>query len=222
MKREREYDDDDDDNVSETRRILNECLVHTSRDGDVELVQPLLENPLVDPMDNTNGYALSEAAWRGHTDVVRLFLEHPRVILNDYWKKRLVLVAASINSADLMRLLIADPRFDPSSDQNFAVRWSASHGYLQVMRVLLADHRVDGSCALAGATHTCAHVLAGDPRFGIQNNWQFYNRMRPKLTQEYDDMLARCVTMAWVAKQLCTWSDIVQPLTERWRAGFFE
>ena len=42
-----------------------------------------------------------------------------------------------------MRLLLADPRVDPSADNNYAIRWAAYNGHTEVVRLLLADPRVD-------------------------------------------------------------------------------
>ena len=43
------------------------------------------------------------------------------------------------------RLLLGDPRVDPSADDNYAIRWASFNGRLEVVKLLLADLRVDPS-----------------------------------------------------------------------------
>ena len=45
--------------------------------------------------------------------------------------------------ADVVRILLADPRVDPSANDNDAIRWASCNGHTEVVRLLLADPRVD-------------------------------------------------------------------------------
>ena len=42
-----------------------------------------------------------------------------------------------------VKLLLADPRVDPSDDDNFAIRLASNYGQTEVVKLLLADPRVD-------------------------------------------------------------------------------
>ena len=44
-----------------------------------------------------------------------------------------------------MSLLLADPRVDPSADDNYTIRWASNNGHDKVVSLLLADTRVDPS-----------------------------------------------------------------------------
>jgi len=187
--------------------------------GDAVALKELMGDPLVYPSSGGN-WAIRGAAERGHMTVVQMLLEDPRIDPSDL-NNATIGAAAKYGHAEVVRLLLTDPRVDPSADNDYAIRW-ACRMHVETTRVLLLDPRVNPFGAISWASPACARVLAAHSRRGIVQHRDLYATFHPKLTQEYDDMIARCVTMAWVAKQLCTWSDIVQPLEERWRAGFFE
>jgi Ankyrin repeats (3 copies) len=44
---------------------------------------------------------------------------------------------------DVVRMLLADPRVDPSANNQNALRWASYDGHTEIVRLLLADHRVD-------------------------------------------------------------------------------
>jgi Ankyrin repeats (3 copies) len=54
-------------------------------------------------------------------------------------------LAAIEGNTDIVRLLLADPRVDPSADMNYAIRWASELGRTEVVRMLLDDPRVDPS-----------------------------------------------------------------------------
>jgi hypothetical protein len=194
---------------------LNVALLEASKQGDAERVKTLLK----DPRANPSGLALHEAVWKGHTHIVKLFFEDPRTIID---KSSFLFNASYYGNTELMRMLLADPRVDPSVDENSAIKWAAIRGHDQVMRMLLADPRVNPLGVIPRATSQCARILAGHPRWGFEANQEIYAKHRSGLLRKYKDVLAQCLAMAWVTKQLPTWSDMVQMLTERFRAGFFE
>lgn len=54
------------------------------------------------------------------------------------------LIFASIfGDIDMVRLLLADERVDPSADNNAALRLAARNGHLEAVKLLLADERVE-------------------------------------------------------------------------------
>jgi hypothetical protein len=42
----------------------------------------------------------------------------------------------------MVKALLQDPRIDPSAANQYAIRWASKNGHLQVVDVLLKDHRV--------------------------------------------------------------------------------
>ena len=54
------------------------------------------------------------------------------------------LIQASLNGRDeIVKVLLADGRVDPSAWNNDAIRWALSQGHFDVVKILLSDHRVD-------------------------------------------------------------------------------
>ena len=51
--------------------------------------------------------------------------------------------ASTNGHTEIVSLLLADPRVDPSADDNFAVRWASRYGRIEVVSLLLADPRFD-------------------------------------------------------------------------------
>jgi len=45
----------------------------------------------------------------------------------------------------VVKMLLADPRVDPSAGDNFAISMASARGRTDVVKVLLADPRVDPS-----------------------------------------------------------------------------
>jgi Ankyrin repeats (3 copies) len=58
---------------------------------------------------------------------------------------------------DIVRMLLADPRVDPSEASQDAIKWASNEGHMEIVRMLLADPRVDPSAddqiALRLASH---------------------------------------------------------------------
>jgi len=44
-----------------------------------------------------------------------------------------------------VRLLLADPRVNPITNDNLAIRWASQFGHIEIVRLLLTDPRVDPS-----------------------------------------------------------------------------
>ena len=75
--------------------------------GYISTVRYLVEERGVDPAANGN-YALSSAAWNGHTDVVQFLLDLP-----------------------------TERGVDPAAHNNFAFRWAARDGHTAIVQLLL-------------------------------------------------------------------------------------
>lgn len=188
--------------------------------GDANAVRELLADSRFDPRtyDCSN---LRTAVGRGHMAVLRVLLADSRF---DYAIRYsdVLCVAARSGRADLMRTLLADGRADPADWGNAAIRSAVFCDHTEVTRLLLADRRVDAGGAIPCAMRKCSYVLAVDERFGIHHYRELYSEHHPDLVRQYDAMISQCLTMAWLAKRVVTWSDIVWPLSDRLKAGCFE
>jgi hypothetical protein len=190
------------------------------RRGDLQEVRALLSDSRVDPSAGNN-YALMAAAYSGNWKIAHVLLADERV-QPDTDERSLLYAIFNSGSADTVRLFLAKTSVDPSVFDNYAIRWAAVNGHVETTRVLLGDNRVNAIYAIPWAKGNCARVLAADERFGIERQRKLYSRHHPDLVLQYDAMISQCLTMAWVAKQLLPWSDIVQPLSDRLKAGCFE
>ncbi len=72
----------------------------------------------------------------------------------------------------VVRLLLRDPRVDPSAQDNAAIRWASERGHVDVVQLLLADPRADPSVrnhqairmASEGGYDAIVGMLLEDPR----------------------------------------------------------
>jgi hypothetical protein len=53
--------------------------------------------------------------------------------------------AVKINDILEVENILKIPSFIPSFNSNFALRWSAEHGYIEIVKLLLNDFRIDPS-----------------------------------------------------------------------------
>lgn len=84
----------------------------------------------------------------------------------------LIIGASAKGCSQTMRVLLADPRIDPSADANCAIRFAVENGRTETLKLLLADPRVDPSdknnaairfASAFGHTET-VKLLLSDPR----------------------------------------------------------
>jgi hypothetical protein len=151
----------------------NWALVHFSKMGDLETVQRLLADPRVGPCSK----AIRASSMTGHIDVVRLLMadahnirfgplgvhslnmlivdghaavlqvlledDRDRLVLDDDRLRR----SSEDGHVDVVRLLLAYGRADPSAAKSRTIRGSSQHGHTEVVKLLLADGRADpASC----------------------------------------------------------------------------
>ena len=82
------------------------------------------------------------------------------------------------NKIECLKLLLQDPRVDPSDDDNYAIRWTSYNGHTECVRLLLQDPRVDPSArandAIQGASengHTeCVRLLRAHSTETVPSN----------------------------------------------------
>lgn len=187
--------------------------------GKVDLVRELIEDPRVDPAAEDN-WAISDAAYRGHARIVQMLLADARVDPSVRRNEPLCR-AAREGHADVTRLLLSHHKVDPSANNNYAIIEAARRGHAAVVKLLLTDQRIGARRAIEVAKLKCARIFAAHERWGIESKRHVYARYHPQLVQEYDATLSRCFAMAFVAKQLTTWSDMVEPVAKRLKKGMF-
>ena len=137
--------------------------------GDIENVRKLLQNPNVDPGANYN-WAIKYAAEYGWDEVVEVLLQDKRVDPNgaielaiEYgWPEAVEVlltddrveidgwavydaIEGSGSTNEVVKLLLADPRVDPSYAENAAIQSAARWGHFEIVELLLEDPRVDPS-----------------------------------------------------------------------------
>jgi len=118
--------------------------------GNAETVARLLHE--VDP-GAWNQACLDRAIHNGHTEVVRILLQDPRVdpSVRD---QSAIRDACRLGNTELVRLLLHHPRVDPSAKEQEAIRNACVHNHFGVVRLLLSDPRVDPSARGQAAFRT--------------------------------------------------------------------
>ena len=142
----------------------NAAIFSAASQGDLELVRLLMADDRVNPADAENS-AIHEAVENGHLETVRLLMTDDRVdpsirgnwlinsarrnghstivslLLTDYRVK--FLDACNSGDIEVVKLLLADERVDPSSNKNKSIEKASQNGHADVVRLLLADNRVN-------------------------------------------------------------------------------
>lgn len=200
--------------------MSQEAFYKACEDGaETEVILAYLKDPHVDPAAEYSR-SIFVSASEGHTEVVRVLLADPRVDPSAM-SNSTISWAAGGGHVDVVRLLLADPRVDPSGNKNDAVRSAAAYGHVEVLQELLADHRVNALRAIEDADERCVGVLAADERFGIEHHRDLYVRYHPDIVKKHSAAISQSYTLAFVAKQLPTWSDMVEPVAKRLKLGCF-
>ena len=111
---------------------------------------------------------------------------------------------ASANSyAEVVRLLLADPRVNPAVNNNYPIRWASGEGHAEVVRLLLNDNRVDPAAynnyaiGLASRNgHTgVVRLLMTDPRV----DWRLANtNIKKELIKDEENQLKSELTTSYL------------------------
>ena len=188
-----------DRRINPNNDIFSECCVYASEKGHAKIVQLLLCDGRADPGFNSN-HAIHVASVYGHVEIMRLLLADKRVnpdLTREFGiyvrgaypveaTKLLVMYNRDLTakSSDLhmaiisgnhvvINVLLGDKRFDPSVDSNAALCCAVRIGYLNAVRLLLADTRVDPTAtgavnlillAILNRYSKILTVLLSDPR----------------------------------------------------------
>ena len=130
-----------------------------ARNGDVDMVKLLLDDEDVDDKITFSLENFSDdvrtllqpyvdrdnflnSCGTGDLEVVEALL--PKMNISGECKLALM-YAAQFGHIEVVKLLLADKRVDPSANDNCAIYWAAENGYNRVVELLLKDGRVDPS-----------------------------------------------------------------------------
>ncbi len=173
---------------------IDNIFIIASKHNEVNIVRLLLEDPFsdrnvwVDPAAKNNK-AIRRASLYDNIEIIRLLLEDPR---GETKVSRSTLYAvdpsgdqsggdhpissASMNGhTEIVRLLLAHPKVDPTVENNDPINSASKYGYIEIVRLLLADSRVNpndddtyDSIAIVGASEfgnvDILRLLLKDPR----------------------------------------------------------
>ena len=119
-------------------------LYSAAKRGDEVGVYNALFDASLDPQE-TRVYALQSALEFGSVDIVRLVLQHSKDDIFTHNTKRTIDRWANLPEFDAARVLslMEWNNFDPSIENNYALRRFARQGNLKVVKELLEDPRVD-------------------------------------------------------------------------------
>lgn len=123
---------------------ISNALAYATMNDDLDMVRLILSDPRTGPEQVAT--ALQHAYVNENESMLRMLMQDPRI---DYTRP----VGGAVptyfigtgNKFRALRILLEDPRFDPSIQDNVAIKEASRYGYLETMRVLLEDKRVDPS-----------------------------------------------------------------------------
>ncbi|KNC51642.1 Poly(Adp-ribose) glycohydrolase [Thecamonas trahens ATCC 50062] len=114
---------------------------------------------------------LRSAASIGLVPVVEAIMHHPKISSDTLALSNCLAWAAEKGHIDIVRLLLADDRVDPSAKANYAITRASHYGHVDTVRLLLTDNRVDPSakdnCAIRLASFTATPTLSASSSLTI-------------------------------------------------------
>ncbi|XXQ30036.1 Ankyrin repeat domain-containing protein [Plasmodiophora brassicae] len=132
---------------------VREALTIAASSGHVAIVEMLTSNA----SGKVLGEALAAAAQCGHAKVVKFLLD----VADPTWSRQYALRWASGEGhRDIVELLLADPRVDPSADDNHCLRWAVRRRQLWPVQRLCSDDRVLRSIKSSGGVRAFCNRLA--------------------------------------------------------------
>ena len=140
-------------------RVFCEAAEHEC----LEVVRTLLKDSRIDSYDT----AIIKASSWGRTKMVELLLTDPHV--SSAAINSSLCAAVSGGCTEIFNALMADPRVDPSANDNIAITRAIVYGRTEIARILLADPRVtpkrcDLTKVLDIELPETAALLLADPR----------------------------------------------------------
>jgi len=111
---------------------------------------------------------------QGNTDILSYLLELPMVYQPWKCENELLITAAEKGQAGVVKILLADPRTNPTDQYNEALIQAVFHKKIEVVKLLLADERVD---ALDQDGHAFKIIATPDIR-ALLRNWKSSRDMK--------------------------------------------
>ena len=118
----------------------NEAIIVACKNGNIEVVEKLLNDHRVNPGDRNN-LSIIMACINGHTQIVEMLLKDKRVDPSDR-NNRSILWACVNGHIQIVEMLLKDPRVDASVDDNTIILGANKHHYKKLVRMLLFDKKV--------------------------------------------------------------------------------
>ena len=112
--------------------------------GQLDVIKLLLDDPRIDPS------VFDDAAMRCATETrnieaIKLLLSCPKFNVCSDYNQNMLILSCKENDIDLLEMLMADKRFDPSYNNNKAIKEACSNGRGNVVKILLKDSRINPS-----------------------------------------------------------------------------
>ena len=162
----------------------NTALINAAAEGDVNCLKLLLAAGADANTRSPNGNTpLYLAAWRGHTECLRLLLTTPGIKVNTISETDIPPLCAATyqNHSECVRLLLAAPGIDVNGTDEHgytALHWAADKGNTECMRQLLAAPKIrvnattrDGVTPLHQAAEegriSCVQLLLAAPGINV-------------------------------------------------------
>jgi hypothetical protein len=123
------------------QQLIYREFILASRKGHLAVVERFLQDPRLDPSDESN-LAIKLASSDGSLEVVTLLLQDSRVDPSAQYNWSIQRASSNGHLAVVERLL-QDPRVDPSASNNHSILCASCYGHLEVFTLLLQDPRVD-------------------------------------------------------------------------------
>jgi len=123
--------------VAELEAQLHGSPYYAVAERTVALAKRALETELV-RLDET-AEATKTDTWTSHIKTLEWLVKLPTTSLSFDTFKRV------LNDANLELVQLCLKLTDPSANNNYAIRWASQNGHTDVVKLLLADERVDPS-----------------------------------------------------------------------------
>jgi ankyrin repeat protein len=151
----------------------NEALEFAALVGNTDIVSFLLKDPRITSISE---YTLISAIKSGNPETLKVLLSDPRIdISKGSISVKLFRSAVEKNKLDIVNFLLSDSRFDPSLDDDVAIKIASKNGNLDIVKLLLNDPRVDPSSdnnylikqAAKTGKSLIVDILLRDPRINV-------------------------------------------------------
>ncbi len=133
--------------VDTSFRINSASLLHAAKDGN-NLAKVLLAEQRGEILD----YAIIKASANGHTEIVKLLLDDPRVDPSVLFNEA-IMDASANGHTEIVKLLLEDSRVDPSAGNNYSIHMASVFKYSDIVRLLLGSNKINMKAKEDALTH---------------------------------------------------------------------